>query len=76
MIKKFQAAKKKYPKLNLIVGDPWYASVDRINNNKCYSKRNIQILPHFVNCAKMSMTNQQLEIAMIEYLESKGYFLD
>lgn len=70
LIKKYKQAKKKFKKLCIDPNSPYHLSVDRIDNNKGYTKGNIQIVPIFINCGKMHMSMDEFEEAIKEYYEN------
>lgn len=63
--------KQKFPYMSFVANcnKAFYASIDKINHNKDYSDiYNIQIIPLWLNAAKMQLTEDELKKLMKEYL--------
>lgn len=60
----------KFPYLSCCQGKPLWAtpSIDRIDNNKPYSADNIQVIPLWLNSAKLDMPIEKLHELMRDYL--------
>lgn len=62
---------KKFPYMRVLEKDKMYitASVDRIDSSKGYTDDNIQVIPYWLNSAKMNMEEEELLIYMKHFLE-------
>lgn len=60
----------KFPYLSCCQGKPLWAtpSIDRIDSNKPYSADNIQVIPLWLNSAKLDMSMEKLHELMRDYL--------
>lgn len=69
MIRMYRKAKKKFPELSFY-SDINYPTVDRIDSNKGYVKRNIQIIPKWLNSAKNVHSMEDLNKIIEEYYKT------
>lgn len=69
LVRKFVEAKKKYPELSFD-SEVNYPSIDRINNKRGYIKRNIQIIPKWLNCAKNVASQEDIDLVIHNYYKT------